>query len=266
MIKLPSLYTALLGTMVAVGAMFAVPTSRAAVLATYDFQDYTTSTGTSAPNATLGSGILSASNFVANGGTVTPPTGFLGRAGSGGPGNYMFTTTLTTTAFGLQALDTYDTQQGAIDGATYYSFTITPNAGAALSFPTGSALTYQSFVRINSGTASPFTANFFFQTNASGSFVTLGTPVAQTQTGVGNTGATNQSLDLSSLGTLAVGQALTFHFLVFDNQQASADDMKFDNFVINGTALVPEPSTLAMSGLSLVGVALLALRRRRQTA
>ena len=66
------------------------------------------------------------------------------------------------------------------------------------------------------------------------------------------------------MGTLAAGQELTFHFLVYDNQQNSVDDMKFDNFVINGNvvAAAPEPSTVTASGLGLVGLGLLALRRR----
>lgn len=266
--KFFSLRTALIGTVAITAAAFCVPTGRGAALVTYDFTDYTASTGSSAPNATLGTGILTATNFVANGGTVTPPTGFLGRIGSGSAGNYMFTTTLVTTAFGIQSQATYDTQANAITGATYYSFTITPTAGNSLSFPAGSTVTFQDSVRISTGGVNPYMASFFFQTDAAttGTFVTLGTPISQTQAAVGNT-TVNQSVDLSSLGTLAAGQALTFRFSLYDNAQTTTNDIKFDNFVINGSVVaVPEPSAVALSGLGIVGSVLLTLRRRRQRA
>ena len=71
--------------------------------------------------------------------------------------------------------------------------------------------------------------------------------------------ALNVSFDISSLGTLADGEAIEFRVYLVDNRSGTfSPDQLIDNITINGT-LVPEPGSLALLGL---GTLLVARRRR----
>ena len=272
---LPSRLAAACGVAAAALALSASP-SFADSLAVYNFNGYVTSDSGSSVSSTA-SGV-SATNFVPNGGTVTPRDGFRGVAQiNGGAGNYMFQTngtgsngTAPYTAFGIQSLYTAASNSAATAANAYYSFTLTPDAGSALSFGSGDALTFAQQTRINSGTASPYTAHFFLRASTDGgtTFMDVGQSADLTRTGVGSTGlVAGRSIDLSSIGALATGTSLTLRFYPVDNQQANSgsnnDDLKVDDVVLNGSVVTAVPSPAAFGGgLTLGAVTLLGWRRR----
>ena len=246
-----------------VAAIIALSTSQSlgATLVTYAFTGYTSSDAGSAATSTAAG--VSATNFAPNGGTVTPPTGFRGVAQiNGGPSNYMFDTN-TNTAFGIQSTYTAASDAAAATADAYYSFTLTPAAGSALSFAAGDTLTFAQQTRINSGPASPYSAHFAVRSSADGFASLVGASADLTQTGTGSTGlVAGRSIDLSSIGALAAGAPLTIRFYPVDNQQANADDIKVDDVVVNGALITAVPEPLAAAGLLGVG-GLSVLGRRR---
>ena len=271
--KLSPLRAALFG---AAAVSFVLPLHDicAVALVTYDFETYTVNADTgAAPSTTAVSptGLL-ASSLAPNAGTVTPATGFLGRGGSGNAGNYFFTSATAPIApstgagrsVGTQSQYTFDTIANAVAGATYYSFTLTPSAGANLSFAAADTFTFSLQVRSLSGTGTvPYNVQFFLRSSVDNYAADIGSSAVLGVTATTTNVSADRSISLGSLGTLAASQAITFRIYPVDNQQALAqDDFKFDNVVVNGAVTVPEPTTFAAVGLGMVSIALLRRRMR----
>ena len=94
--------------------------------------------------------------------------------------------------------------------------------------------------------------------NADGSIISttgLGVVVASATNPISSDEIT---VDLSSI-TLSEGQGVRFYFDGNDDQPGSGQH-RFDNIVVNGNSVVPEPSSLAMLGLG--GLAIVSRRRR----
>ena len=243
-------------------ATFCVPTSRAGILAIYDFSNYTANSDSGAAATTTGSG-LTASNYAPNG-----PAFLAAGGGSGGPGNYFFTGSGNATpSVGTQSSFVPASETASVTANTYFSLTLTPNAGLALSFDTaggGNTLTFDLRVRNNNNTAPvPFTESLVLRSSLDNFATDIAGAVATgTQNTIGaSTGFINKSFSLASLGTMLVGTAVTFRLYPFDNQNAAQDDFSVDNLTING--MVPEPSSWAAMILGGASAGLLALRRRR---
>ena len=233
--------------------------AHAAALVTYDFNAYGSSAASNAgaaPSATA-SGVT-ASNLAPN------ASGFLtvGPA-AGGPGNYFFpSTTFTasnaTGSVGTQAAYTPANIAAAVSANAYYALTLTPAAGNALSFGGGDSLTFDLLPRIFSGGTNPYIAAFYARSSADNFAANLGAPATATTSSTANGTSFPLSIDLSAIGSLPIGQAVTIRLYPTDNSNV-ANDFKIDNLVIKGSTLTPEPATLAFVGLGAVCL----LRRRR---
>ena len=250
---------------VALGASssFAVP------LVTYNFNNLPT-TGNSDVGAAPSSmnAMVSSTNLTANAagfqavapGTTAGNYAFYSTSGSPTPINGGTAAPNPNGSFGHQATTTPDSVAGAFSNQTYYSFTLTPTGGATgFSFGAGDSLTFQETVRNNSNGNSTYTDNVALTSSKTG-FAQANILGTSTQGLTSPAGSyVSKSIPLGGIGT--VTGPLTIRLYLYDSPagSTSANDSKFDNLVLNGSTVVPEPASLGLLGLG--GLAL--LRRRR---
>jgi len=137
----------------------------------------------------------------------------------------------------------------ALTAASYFSFTLTPNAGQSLD------LTTLSFDAV-AGTAGPSDRAFYVLADKTG-YTTAGLLLTgDTTTGSPlipyNTTTSDQlfSVDLSGNNLFQnISDSVTFR--VYLRTPTSSQNLGFDNLTVNGT-VVPEPSVYALGGLGLL--------------
>lgn len=82
-----------------------------------------------------------------------------------------------------------------------------------------------------------------------------------TDTFSGNTSST-ETLNFDTSVTLAPTESIEYRFYVHDNSASVNDILRFDQLTVNGSAVVPEPSSAGLLGLG--ALAFVAVRRRRK--
>jgi PEP-CTERM motif len=207
-----------------------VSTSSAAMLATWTFE--TSIPATAGPLAAE-SGAGSALGVHASGATV-----YSSPAGNGSAHSFSSNT---------WAVNDYY-QFSATTGAGNNNYTITWDEVASNTGPKDFALSYST-----DGISYAPVISYVVLANAAPNSWSAGTPVA----------GTSYSASISSVPT-----SPTIFFRMVNSSTVSANGgtvaaggtNRVDNVVINGTTVVPEPATLALAGIALVGV--VAIRRR----
>jgi hypothetical protein len=150
-----------------------------------------------------------------------------------------------------------DTLAESIANASYVTFTLTNSSGSDYSLSSLAFDIWNENARANPSFFSVFgmsNQSAFTDGNEFGSFT-----VTDTTVGTSAGAANPASLNLSSLSTLTNGTAIVFRLYVADDTDINDNIYRIDNIVVNG-AVIPEPSSLLLSGLA--GLVLL-LRRRR---
>ncbi len=233
-----------------------ISAGRAQILTQYTFATYTTNTGDS-PATTTASGVT-ATDYLAN------AAGFTGFSANSTASNYAFNTAGndggTDKAIGSQSTTVPNSEALSVTDNTYFSFTLTPGAGSALDL---TSLSFFLRTRVNTGGTASYTANVAVRTSLDNYTADVGTATGTEATVGANTGYVANSFSLTGLGVnglLGAQTPVTFRFYVFDNQSVSADDQTIDTVTVNGTLVIPEPSTVAALGVGLA--ALVATRRR----
>jgi len=149
----------------------------------------------------------------------------------------------------------------ALTAASYFSFTLTPNAGQSLD------LTTLSFDAV-AGTAGPSDRAFYVLSDKTGYTTSALLLSGDTTTGSPlipyNTTTSDQlfSVDLSGNSLFQnISDSVTFRFYL--RTPTSSQNLGFDNLTVNGSVIpAPEPSSIAFLGLG--GLALLAANRHRR--
>lgn len=223
-------------TLLLAGSMLLLPSSEAAVLAQYTFTGASPVSTDTDPNGT-------ASNFNVSGGSYPVDSSTSGFS------------SLSSSVFIRSSVLT-NTESGAISGNDYFSFTLTPNAGVTYNL---SSLDLN-FGGNSDGTT--FGVGAFLRTSLNGYGTNSITPISISQT-VSTTGTTYGafSFDLSSLGS--VTSAVTFRLYLTSDSVSNAHILRGDDIVLNGTAAVPEPSTVALGLAGVLGLAALSRLRRK---
>ena len=178
-------------------------------------------------------------------------------------------------AFSLAGVDASDTYTGwsrpnpnpasgntvtdALNDGNFFTLSLTPNAGNALSL---TSLTFDAFA----ATGGPSERSVYIFSDQAA--FTAGNELftASTVTGLplipynGATADVNFSVDLSTIGALAIDEAISFRFYL--QTPVAGQNLAFDDITVNGS-VIPEPASAAllMGGL---GVAMLGLKRRRK--
>ena len=236
-----------LKTTIALFALMLIPAAslRADILASYDMENSAARNSPSSVDADVSAGSLTGNNLNA-----------YGRSNLSGDTADDYTTW-------SRASGTDGTGQTTVDQvlavATYFSLTVTPDAGKALDFYThGGTLSFDAFA----STGGPSQRQIYVFNDKDG--FTTGDEMLAVSTFAGYDGplipyntapvGQNFSVDLSALAN--VTDSITFRFYV---QAPNAwQSLSLDDITINGS-VVPEPA--AMSLISVAGLALLILRR-----
>lgn len=148
------------------------------------------------------------------------------------------------------------TESAAVSNDDSWSFTVTPNPGAAVS------LTSLDFQHGNNSQATgvSFTSNFVVRSSLDGFVANLGTGVYSRTTSSTTSTFSTANIDLTGAEFQNLTAPITFKIFEFDASTNSQDIARLDNVVLNGTS-VPEPS-----GLMAVAAGAGAMLKRRRGA
>ncbi len=250
-------------------ASFALAPLGHAQLVTYDFESGTTNNGAGPFAVGFSDASVTASVLSDGAGTSFQGTS-RGEGGSGLGIKEQFTNA------GIASGNLSD----ALTNNDYLSFTLTPDAGKALSFTAGDTITFDFQISYTSNpggdpTDTTFTAALF--TSVDG-FASTASQVGASQSIAvvdlaedSSSGYEAKSISLSSLGNAGVDSSVEFRlYFVSENPSSGEPNQIFssrrfldiDNIEVNGAVVIPEPASFAMllGGLSILAV----VRRRRR--
>lgn len=140
----------------------------------------------------------------------------------------------------------------AITNNSFVQFTVTPNAGFVLNLTSLDFIGARGFVPVEAGYVLRSSVDNFLS-DAGGSLFTAQFPATA-----------SYSNDLSGAAFQNLTTSTTFRLYLYDTQVPNGNGI-IDNLTLNGSvgaAVLPEPATLALLTLGIVGGAV-ALRRRR---
>lgn len=154
--------------------------------------------------------------------------------------------------FGVTGIDS----SAAFNANNYFTFTITPVASGTLSLTN---ITLDLAHSWNNAVAQ----GFDIYTSVGGFASTAAIVGSGSRSVAGANVFQNLSVDLSGASFQNLTSAITFRIYFYDGASVGTSHQLLDNLTINGTAVVPEPTSLALIASALAGGTLF-LRRRRQ--
>lgn len=204
-------------SLIALGLSYGLITTHADTLALYTFDS--------------GSSVSTDTNVFSNAGSFTVGNALVGSSAG--------IDSVTQTAFAQSSI-TPDSATLAISAGSYFSFTLTPEAGYALNL---SALIFDT-VYNGSLSSGVLTANYFVRSSLDGFSTNIATPIAQLYAPSSSSSFTLREIDLSSNSSYqGIVSTIEFRIYVYDNSTSPDRIIRLDNVTLNGaTPAIPEPS------------------------
>jgi hypothetical protein len=181
--------------------------------------------------------------------------GYIGNPNAGGRFSWQ-----TNALGGVNGVNDFSSFTGSIDLGRYLSVTITPNAGYSLDLNSISFTIQRSGSGIRSysvrSSLDSFSANLPASISPANANLAVGAGNQFQWVLDSNTSAQNGSLITLGAGYDALTSAVTFNFYGW-NAELVGGTFSIDNVVLSGAVTpVPEPGTIALTGLGLVALAL----------
>ena len=156
----------------------------------------------------------------------------------------------------------------AINLGTYYNFSLTPNAGQALTLNS-----LQFGTNVGPAPTAGATGNYFvrYSTNGGTTFTDIGDAVytqASTNNPNGNVPFTTRNVDLTSLNMPFFTTPVSFRIYEYKGSAANnfgGGGLRVDNVVVQGdVSPVPELSTGLLFAMAMIGMGFVAMRRKNE--
>ena len=161
------------------------------------------------------------------------------------------------TAYSARAATT-TSEAGAVAAGDFHEFTVTPDAEFIMNLE---SLEFKQAATSAAG-GGDWSSSLFVRSSVDSFAANVG--AISTVDSVTNAAAgTDVALDLSDVAFQGITDPVTFRLYLYESGGSAAQEFhRLDDVVLNGT-VVPEPSTLALAALGLLGITVCGRRRRR---